>query len=273
MIDSRPAAERNFNPRSPHGERPERLDAGLMEQLFQSTLPARGATESRTPYASGAQDFNPRSPHGERRHRHPCCGGAVPISIHAPRTGSDKNERENTPWEDISIHAPRTGSDKRRSAWRFSVRPFQSTLPARGATDGTRVLKSYRTFQSTLPARGATEPAHQESHGAAVISIHAPRTGSDPPAPASWTASPPFQSTLPARGATDELEELMRTIEPDFNPRSPHGERRAPPGFQRPFEVISIHAPRTGSDVPNFVLRAHPDISIHAPRTGSDMRA
>ena len=34
----------NFNPRSPHGERPERLDAGLMEQLFQSTLPARGAT-------------------------------------------------------------------------------------------------------------------------------------------------------------------------------------------------------------------------------------
>ena len=63
-------AHTNFNPRSPHGERPERLDAGLMEQLFQSTLPARGATgdsfQRSQPYkfqstlpARGATDSDP----------------------------------------------------------------------------------------------------------------------------------------------------------------------------------------------------------------------
>ena len=56
----------------------------------------------------------------------------------------------------------------------------------------------------------------------------------------------------------------------DFNPRSPHGER---PGrfVAAIYEfVISIHAPRTGSD---NQARAHArkgKISIHAPRTGSD---
>ena len=33
-----------FNPRSPHGERPERLPKPFQKQLFQSTLPAWGAT-------------------------------------------------------------------------------------------------------------------------------------------------------------------------------------------------------------------------------------
>ena len=34
------------------------------------------------------------------------------ISIHAPRTGSDKGEYYNIFWKyNISIHAPRTGSD------------------------------------------------------------------------------------------------------------------------------------------------------------------
>ena len=55
-----------------------------------------------------------------------------------------------------------------------------------------------------------------------------------------------------------------------FNPRSPHGER---PSFCRDrarLDLISTHAPRTGSDqpfVPHYL--AHP-ISTHAPRTGSD---
>ena len=56
-----------------------------------------------------------------------------------------------------------------------------------------------------------------------------------------------FQSTLPARGAT-----LHRGC----------GARR---------RAISIHAPRTGSDVVEvYNVVAHNQISIHAPRTGSD---
>ena len=56
----------------------------------------------------------------------------------------------------ISIHAPRTGSDGDHT----------------GQTVGA-VL-----FQSTLPARGATERQRRELL-ADIISIHAPRTGSD----------------------------------------------------------------------------------------------
>ena len=56
-----------------------------------------------------------------------------------------------------------------------------------------------------------------------------------------------FQSTLPARGATDYVR--RETIE----------------------LVISIHAPRTGSDVRKKSSKNAAGISIHAPRTGSDI--
>ena len=78
--------------------------------IFQSTLPARGATYGHT-----------AGPAGD------------PISIHAPREGSDHNRPPIAPGDQISIHAPREGSD---SGSRFSSSDtrFQSTLPARGAT-------------------------------------------------------------------------------------------------------------------------------------------
>ena len=102
----------------------------------------------------------------------------------------------------ISIHAPRTGSDASERACGDRPRKFQSTLPARGATrdgDGGDLME--------------------------VISIHAPRTGSDEGVN-QLTIREVFQSTLPARGAT--LAITMRTFRACyFNPRSPHGERRA----------------------------------------------
>ena len=77
---------------------------------------------------------------------------------------------------------------------------FQSTLPARGATQGQKGAFHMRIFQSTLPARGATVRA-AEFGGRAE----------------------PFQSTLPARGATRTFCAIASTL--NFNPRSPHGER------------------------------------------------
>ena len=57
----------------------------------------------------------------------------------------------------------------------------------------------------------------------------------------------------------------------DFNPRSPHGERRRERGNNTRFGGISIHAPRMGSDLLTFViLVGRCGISIHAPRMGSD---
>ena len=125
----------------------------------------------------------------------------MPMSIHAPRTGSDEvraprpcrprnfnprsphGERRVFPSRSpllhrISIHAPRTGSDSQETS---SHAPplFQSTLPARGAT-GKELQRFVEPllFQSTLPARGAT-CAVDQPHAGDGISIHAPRTGSD----------------------------------------------------------------------------------------------
>ena len=146
----------HFNPRSPHGERRRAKFASQSRSRFQSTLPARGATA----FPARRCSF-------------------LSISIHAPRTGSDAFRNVPNARVIISIHAPRTGSDTPARlvfCLRFS---FQSTLPARGATrrrsDTARIQIK---FQSTLPARGATISLF----GAFVkptISIHAPRTGSD----------------------------------------------------------------------------------------------
>ena len=180
MRKTRSNAEQcDFNPRSPHGERRISVSGGAGAEIFQSTLPARGATVPKLSVVRLPTDFNPRSPHGERRAR----------------------------------RAGETGQES-----------FQSTLPARGATQAlTSLLADVLQFQSTLPARGATK-RHRDDAIRETISIHAPRTGSD----------------------------LQHA-----------GGRRA--------VGISIHAPRTGSDTAlenGFVDEIA--ISIHAPRTGSD---
>ena len=118
----------------------------------------------------------------------------------------------------------RGATDWRKHRTRQAV-AFQSTLPARGATRQTRSPRtSSSPFQSTLPARGATSPA-TAIPAAIRISIHAPREGSD-------------ASARPA----------ARVISHHFNPRSPRGERQDGALHLHLLCNISIHAPREGSD-------------------------
>ena len=86
-------------------------------------------------------------------------------------------------------------------------------------------------FQPTLPARGATSRLANLSD-MLTISTHAPRTGSD-------------------FSRLQILQELY-----NFNPRSPHGERRLINGGDTKCKYISTHAPRTGSDV--FAMNGPP---------------
>ena len=79
------------------------------------------------------------------------------------------------------------------------------------------------------------------------ISTHAPRTGSDVSYSAHSFAISTFQPTLPARGATDGRRRTSAAAK-DFNPRSPHGERRRNARRNARPARISTHAPRTGSD-------------------------
>ena len=144
----------------------------------------------------------------------------------------------------ISIHAPRTGSDDERGGIAGEV-DFNPRSPHGERHTFRCWLLRLGIFQSTLPARGATRAAqHQQKCN--LISIHAPRTGSD------------------CSGKSAHLPCC------DFNPRSPHGERRTRFICSLPTQTISIHAPRTGSDPRDATHLHQHHISIHAPRTGSD---
>ena len=137
--------------------------------------------------------------------------------------------------------ATRTATHKRRRE------RFQSTLPARGATLVLLTLDKRRKFQSTLPARGATTDGDAQAPPR-KISIHAPRTGSDKP------EKPP-----------------AATSRRNFNPRSPHGER-PPPDFDPLTEqVFQSTLPARGATNMLHLVERIMSISIHAPRTGSDV--
>ena len=126
----------DFNPRSPHGERPRRVQRLPFRQNFNPRSPHGERRHQRPHQPPEDRDFNPRSPHGERResHRHDLPDAF--ISIHAPRTGSDTDGDAQAPPRKISIHAPRTGSDVLLEQKSAGWSTFQSTLPARGATQG-----------------------------------------------------------------------------------------------------------------------------------------
>ena len=106
----------------------------------------------------------------------------------------------------------------------FARGRFQSTLPAWGATSILPPLTKQLLFQSTLPAWGATVSLIF-ALVADVISIHAPRVGSD------------------------HGQLLHVSAGGYFNPRSPRGERLYGIKHGDYSKEISIHAPRVGSDV------------------------
>ena len=101
-----------FNPHSPCGER---LTTGIdyyVTDLFQSTLPMRGATIWVSADKHPVNDFNPHSPCGERP--------AVTGKIHSFVV-------------DFNPHSP-CGERRFRQLHGVWLWGFQSTLPMRGAT-------------------------------------------------------------------------------------------------------------------------------------------
>ena len=123
----------------------------------------------------------------------------------------------------ISIHAPREGGDCRVPAHGDGSGEFQSTPPARGATNLWPLCLPALAFQSTPPARGAT-----------LISRTVIQTIA-------------FQSTPPARGATVPLcrsssSSIISIHAPPRGGRLALIARSGSPLF------ISIHAPREGGD-------------------------
>ena len=151
---------RNFNPRSPWGERPLSGSIGDSFVAFQSTLPVGGATTGCTTGST-----------------------AIRISIHAPRGGSDAiiialigNEIDfnpRSPWGErpspVTACCNRGAFQSTLPVGGATFTPmfpnqtigFQSTLPVGGATRKVAAEKMLPEFQSTLPVGGATAKMHK----------------------------------------------------------------------------------------------------------------
>ena len=243
--------------------------AWLFRYKFQSTHPARGATEELIKIELHIENFNPRTPRGVRLVPTDTSLAPSPISIHAPREGCDEPDRVVTlETLKISIHAPREGCDSMTPAVRLSSMNFNPRTP-----------------------RGVRRASPRGGHGHLPISIHAPREGCDLrpsitpaerlnfnprtprgvllPAVKSVVEALQFQSTHPARGATQAIDRVkqwgsFQSTHPargatdaglsnqgrsgNFNPRTPRGVRRHRLRWQFGQQPISIHAPREGCD-------------------------
>ena len=151
------AEQDGFNPRAPCGARPESFEAAIVQAVFQSTRPVRGATfhlcdntnfpivSIHAPHAGrdriGIQDvrrprrFNPRAPCGARRRAHQYRYDRRCFNPRAP-----------------------CGARRWQSVLRLLPQVFQSTRPVRGATRyECLILCAIEPFQSTRPVRGATD--------------------------------------------------------------------------------------------------------------------
>jgi len=197
---------------------------GQLSGLFQSTPPARGATLLLEIKTRQRNDFNPRPPHGERL----------------------KFNRSNGFCYFISIHAPRTGSDDWTITSKTACARFQSTPPARGATTaGHKPCGTLKDF-NPRPPHGERLIARLIITRRHIISIHAPRTGSDRTSPKILLSQQRFQSTPPARGATD-IDIHIRAAIDDFNPRPPHGERPINPRRVTNADIFQSTPPARGA--------------------------
>ena len=212
----------DFNPRSLHGERQCDKYISFRVKVFQSTLPAWGATPvaffsysvfkisihaprmgsdmSSPRVLMPSFDFNPRSPHGERQRLAAKENGKEEFQSTLPAWGATNKFKIRGRIIIISIHAPRMGSDIQVTCRRFKNANFNPRSPhgerLRSGNYDDRIF----IFQSTLPAWGATFII--------IIDIRIMLFQSTLPA---WGATGnrqqnqqfnQFQSTLPAWGAT-----------------------------------------------------------------------
>ena len=144
------------------------------------------------------------------------------VSIHAPRVGSDVLQR--LPSRDGKSFNPRSPCGERRAAtWKPSSRAvFQSTLPVWGATGASCALLLFVVVSIHAPRVGSDNtlilsiaPFH--------VSIHAPRVGSDSQRISAQAHGKGFNPRSPC-GERHDIAFIPQGSK-SFNPRSPCGER------------------------------------------------
>ncbi len=111
----------------------------VMDTIFQSTPPARGATKV-WDYLSQAAQFQSTPPARGATQGILAALPVLIISIHAPREGGDKAGVKLLGALIISIHAPREGGDCRVSAVFWAAFHFNPRPPRGGRQQRCTVL-------------------------------------------------------------------------------------------------------------------------------------
>ena len=147
------------------------------EFAFQSTLPARGATSTSRIYLL-YWSFQSTLPARGATVSLDTLVGRDEFQSTLPARGATKGGERVMLVIPISIHAPRTGSDELGRVRAALVEAFQSTLPARGATGFLALPLCINRISIHAPRTGS-DIIIFKAGCLNVISIHAPRTGSD----------------------------------------------------------------------------------------------
>jgi len=189
-----------FNPRPPSGERLISNNQLQTRREVSIHAPRVGSDSQNSSRFAVGCCFNPRPPSGERRIHHQGLNRRTCVSIHAPRVGSDFIASSAELMAGVSIHAPRVGSDQRLCRLRQRASGFNPRPPSGERRLLYRFSSHCFAFQSTPPEWGATDTQTLQ-YKQTIVSIHAPRVGSD--------------QAANARAIPDN----------SFNPRPPSGER------------------------------------------------
>ena len=190
------------------------------------------------------------------------------ISIHAPRTGSDNRNSQRALCR--NNFNPRSPHGERLLARLFVCDQFQfqSTLPARGATSaGVRVRENNFYFNPRSP-HGERRNYCKKIFCGIDFNPRSPH-GERPCTFGMLAICANFNPRSP-HGERLNLSPVAAGVD-YFNPRSPHGERHPPNHFRRLHCQFQSTLPARGATGGANIDELTPDISIHAPRTGSDM--
>ena len=213
-----------FNPRSPCGERRGRtVQTQFTYKNFNPRSPC-GERPSRVMFMGcPPQNFNPRSPCGERR---PSCGWhweGKPISIHALLAESDPGGPGRGAERGISIHALLAESD-RSTGTRFPERRYFNPRSPCGERPSGGTIVSSGTYISIHALLAESDHGPPPIHHRQGISFHALLAESDQGRVLLLSHREISIHALLAE--SDPASGRQMTPACYFNPRSPCGERQ-----------------------------------------------
>ena len=156
MIQRAVSGTSYFNPRPPRGGATRQRWTPILQASISIHAPREGGDAMRCCIGRSCPDFNPRPPRGGRLctrkgHFRVCVFQSTP-----PARGATLAMCRKKCVLRISIHAPREGGDLDCPLCYHNNRNFNPRPPRGGRPLISAMFVSLRLFQSTPPARGAT---------------------------------------------------------------------------------------------------------------------